>query len=546
MTLPVVSIEVPAGVTVNLHPTAVPTGGSPATDINVALSSRGSVARASSSLTNYPPSTAINGDRKGSTSGGAAVGLWAHAQPLPQSAPQWLQVEFPAAKNVSRVIVFTTQDDYSHTIEPTDVMTFTQYGVVDFAAQWWDGAAWQAFGAPVVGNNLVKRTITAPQVSTTKIRVVVTRAVDGYARINELEAWGTNADVVTLPPPVGQTLSQASASMAAGTWVELTPSGLQETLGIGSQAADGSPSSVAGSGCKISFSNSCAWDPLAKKAVFVGADHGDQRGVHAEYSDAANAWSVVATGLYSHGFQHTAVNPFTGDRYIWRAGDLCKGGADGQFTKVNTFPFLDGQCVSAALAWWEGSFTGAGAQGALICYSGRGATVTAFDPLTGQHFAQLTGMSDANGFYHVVSAYSKVKNCMVYGGGNNASGSFTKQMWRLNSDQSKTRLTDAPFMVGINHGMNLTVDPVSGNFLFYGFGQFWELNPDGAGTWTQLTGTRQPPLLEPSDQAGGGGNSLVSFPCSTYGVTVYIDARYNRYPRCRMWAYKHVTVGPVS
>src|SRR5262249_38255694 len=42
------------------------------------------------------------------------------------------------------------------------------------------------------------------------------------------------------------------------------------------------------------------------------------------------------------------------------------------------------------------------------------------------------------------------------------------------------------------HG-NLNCDPVTGNFLLLSAGQLWELNPSGAGTWTQQTGTRVPP-----------------------------------------------------
>ena len=61
-------------------------------------------------------------------------------------------------------------------------------------------------------------------------------------------------------------------------------------------------------------------------------------------------------------------------------------------------------------------------------------------------------------------------------------------------------MPDAPFNVGVNSGMNLVSDHVSGNFLAFGFGQLWELNAGGDGKWTQMTGSRAPPaaILDPT------------------------------------------------
>jgi hypothetical protein len=68
-------------------------------------------------------------------------------------------------------------------------MTFSLYGVVDFAVQGWDGSAWVTL-ANVTGNNLVKRTVTFPAFTTDRIRVHITRALRNWSRVVEMEVWG--------------------------------------------------------------------------------------------------------------------------------------------------------------------------------------------------------------------------------------------------------------------------------------------------------------------------------------------------------------------
>jgi hypothetical protein len=141
------------------------------------------------------------------------------------------------------------------------------------------------------------------------------------------------------------------------------------------------------------------------------------------------------------------------------------------------------------------------------------------------------------GEYHVDSAYSSRNNCLVYGGGNRFQGEspVERQLWRLNADLSKTRMPDAPHHVGIFSGMNLVSDSASGNIIAFGFGEGWELNPSGAGSWTLMTGSRAPPdgLLSPDVP-----NSVISCDVTSFGVVVYIDALRSRRPKCRMWVYK--------
>jgi uncharacterized membrane protein len=164
---------------------------------NVALAATGGVAIASSTLgANYPASATTNGDRKGLNWGNG--GGWNDGTSY--ASPDWLEVDFNGPKLIEQVDVFSMQDNYSAPVEPTPAMTFTSWGLRAFEVQYWDGAAWISIpGASVTANNLVWRKFVFVPVTTTKIRVYITGALNGYSRMMEVEAWG--ASVAGGPPP---------------------------------------------------------------------------------------------------------------------------------------------------------------------------------------------------------------------------------------------------------------------------------------------------------------------------------------------------------
>ena len=151
--------------------------------LNLALAANGGVASASSTAAAiYPPTAANNGDRRGN--GWHAGGGWADGSP--GAWPDWLQVDFGAARTVAEIDVFSIQDDYMNPQEPTEAMTFSQYGLTGFEVQYWTGALWQTVpGGSVTGNNRVWRKFTFAPVSTSSIRVLVTGAPDSYSRLAE-------------------------------------------------------------------------------------------------------------------------------------------------------------------------------------------------------------------------------------------------------------------------------------------------------------------------------------------------------------------------
>ena len=156
---------------------------------NVALAANGATAIGSSTYSSgYAASGAINGDRKGQGWGGG--GGWNDA--TGNVWPDWLEVDFAGAKTIDEVDVFSLQDNYTAPVEPTRTLTFGQYGLTDFTVQYWDGTQWLAVpGGVVSGNTLVWRQVTFTALTTTKIRVLVTGALNTWTRVTEVEAYST-------------------------------------------------------------------------------------------------------------------------------------------------------------------------------------------------------------------------------------------------------------------------------------------------------------------------------------------------------------------
>src|SRR5438552_15477259 len=134
-------------------------------------------------LTESQPSYAIDGTRYTSPNGDH---YWRDEHGL----SSWLQIDFNGSKTISEVDVYTMRDDYTIQADPSSTQTFANYGVTGFTVQYWDGSTWTVVsGGTISGNNLVWRKVNFAAVTTTKIRVLANAAVDGVARLAEVEAW---------------------------------------------------------------------------------------------------------------------------------------------------------------------------------------------------------------------------------------------------------------------------------------------------------------------------------------------------------------------
>ena len=189
-----------------------------AAGVNVASAAQGCTVVASSTYNagfysaGFAPEGVINGDRSGRLWGQG--GGWNDA--TSNAFPDWIELNFAGAKSVSKVDIFSVQDNYAAPAEPTPSMTFSLYGLRDFDVQYWTGNAWQTVtGGAIRGNNLVWRQVTFTPVTTSRIRVLITQAVDGWTRVAEIEAYSPTQAVGGVNVAQGSTVV-ASSTYAAG------------------------------------------------------------------------------------------------------------------------------------------------------------------------------------------------------------------------------------------------------------------------------------------------------------------------------------------
>ncbi len=143
--------------------------------VNVALAGSGATATASSTYTtDYAARAAIDGRRSGAIRG--QLGTWEDAS---GALPDWFQVTFAAPSTINRVNVFSMQEAWSAPVEPTSTLT-SGLAAEDFQVQYWNGAAWVVVpGSQVVGNRLVWKQVSFAPVTTSAIRIVVTKVSGG-------------------------------------------------------------------------------------------------------------------------------------------------------------------------------------------------------------------------------------------------------------------------------------------------------------------------------------------------------------------------------
>ncbi|HEY6035063.1 MAG TPA: discoidin domain-containing protein, partial [Kofleriaceae bacterium] len=162
---------------------------------NVANQLYGATTYASSSYSSGTPASSVNdGNRKGNPWGSG--GGWSSSAPATAAAPQIITVQFNQLRTINAIDVVTLQDSYGVPIEPTTSTTFAQYGIQNFLVQYYNNGVWTTV-ATVTGNNHVLRHFTFAPVAATHVRVWITQAADGYARVVELSAYDASAPMTS-------------------------------------------------------------------------------------------------------------------------------------------------------------------------------------------------------------------------------------------------------------------------------------------------------------------------------------------------------------
>ena len=139
----------------------------------------------SSAGSTYPASAINNGDRAGLNFG--AGGVWKDG--TPSSFPDWVEIDFNGPKTIDHVVVYSAQDNTTTPVDPSDTMTFSLRGLTAFQVKAWNGTAFATL-ASVGNNNLVKRTVSFPATTTTKIRILIYGSANNTdSFVTEVEAW---------------------------------------------------------------------------------------------------------------------------------------------------------------------------------------------------------------------------------------------------------------------------------------------------------------------------------------------------------------------
>lgn len=339
---------------------------------------------------------------------------------------------------------------------------------------------------------------------------------------------------VTINTPGTSALSILARSMAPGTWAELT--------GVSNQWGSLCNTNPVHAGHILGYGNNAAWDPISRQIHIVGNDHGASAISHAVYNESTNTWSNrVSTPMsVGHAYDHIECQPSTGRlffrNYNTNDYDVYTKPVGGSWTAMSGEPATNGYTAGAAVgvSYWSGSMTGIGASGCLVLsQTALGGQIVLYDPLANSWstISNPGGTGLEGGAYHDISAYSSVKNCLIYGGDNDRSTA----VWRLNSNRTVTVLTSFAPQWGILRG-NCVADPVTGNFLIRTSGTgLYEYNPSGSGSYSQLTGSKAPPSnLGVSNDPG----NVMSCAIPEYGVVCYITAGVNA-SNCHMHLYKH-------
>lgn len=338
-------------------------------------------------------------------------------------------------------------------------------------------------------------------------------------------------------------LSDLAASMSPGQWAELT--------GNSTWTDSAFIYSGSHSGNIMPFAFSGNWDSEHRQMHFQGSDHGETIPKHVIYDADSNNFSLgVTSGLELwnyHGFDQQAIDPVT-NRLYWRVSSnrtFILNYGDSSWSEAPTWNATKGINVALGTHFWSGSMTGTTAGAYFVYNSCTNGQVLIFNPITN---TWISNGDDIVGFggvdtYQCFADYSAVYNCGWFGGGGSTNG---KKNWRLNADRTVTALADAPRLLGVQFG-NVVCDPVSGNFLVISNsngtelpGKFYEFNPTGTGTWTDLTAISPVPS---SVGFFGDQEEAFSFPISNYGVVAYLNAHSN--PTLNFWLYKHTASAPT-
>ncbi len=329
--------------TPSVSPTPTPVSSpTPVSDVRVNFARPQNGGTASSSSGFAPP--AIDGNRVW-----AIGGSWKDVDPFVY--PDWLQVDFNGSKTIDEIGIYGVRDDYLNIEEPTISTVSTVFGIVNFNVEYWNGTAWASVpGGNISGNNLVLRKLTFSPITTSRIRVLVNSAHDGYSRIVELEAWGggtpapqpsPTSTVVPSPTPTIAP-SPTPTPAASPTPGSRTNVALASNGGVATASTALSSPSLAVDGIK-SWAISGSWKDLTPfvypdwlQVDFNGSKTIDEIGIYGVRDDYLNTAEPTGSTVSTvYGIANFNVQYWTGAAWA----DVPGGNVTGNNLVVRKFTF---------------------------------------------------------------------------------------------------------------------------------------------------------------------------------------------------------------
>ena len=343
--------------------------------------------------------------------------------------------------------------------------------------------------------------------------------------------WWSMHDVslsaTTQLPATKAVMEALSSQMKAGTWAELDSTSFNngDMLKVDS-AID----------YITQYADSAAWDPIAKRFLFMGQAHGMGSGARfVIYTDSDNTWRKGPLPLsclgepYSscigHAYDHNTIDPTTGDLYYRHYhGTTIYRYSAGSWSQLTDAPAnvvrLIGTCCAAIEYFPE--------MGGLIVVAGGLGEVAIFNKQTNQWSQLAAGLQ--MGPYSNFIEYNPVHKVVIFGGGN------TSDVYKLDSSGRITKMKNAPVSLGIQRSL-VSVDPVSGKYLVLSDqGRFYEYDIT-ADSWRTLN---LPPFWGSTFVGTGSIDGVIEAPVTTYGVVMYVV--YN-YGQSKVYLYKHAAGG---
>jgi hypothetical protein len=310
-------------------------------------------------------------------------------------------------------------------------------------------------------------------------------------------------------------LGQLAASMKPGTFAELTTNNFKNLLYTTRDSVNINYASI-----MVSYAESGAWDPNARKFLFQGAPHGNAWKLII-YNDGDNTWKAgplpldcmylggQAGGCGGHAYDHNTFNPLTGEFY-WRYRKMGPN-IFKYHVASNTWDTLPAPTGSMLTSWDSRTNKFGGMEfcpglGGIL--SAAGGLVFFYNTQTRQ-WTKLPSqsMGSTNNFVE----YNPVHKVAIFGGGKTGDAAV-KAFYKIDSNLRITKMGSAPVDLTVCRSL-VMADPVSGKYIVISQSNSvyeYDVTRD---SWSNL-GIKAPAALDVELGIGA--------PVSTYGVIMYV------------------------